>query len=147
MLLIFRAEGRTKICGWRGGVVGESKIKKNSARSISKKSNDFVGKFMLEWKAKPAAGGKFYGLRTPNQCKKHVFSSVYIIIPQKKSALPAGENGARFAYVRFFFVFEISGGGGVDLRTKMSTVCALIPEKPPLPCGCYRASVFFNPIG
>ena len=31
-----------------GGVVGESKIKKNSARSISKKSNDFVGKFMLE---------------------------------------------------------------------------------------------------
>ena len=76
------------------------------------KSNEIVVKFMLEWKAKPAAGGKFYGIRTPNQCKKHAFSSFYIMIPSKNSGLPAGENGARFAYVRFFFVFEISGGRG-----------------------------------
>ena len=39
VLTIFRAEGAKKI---EGGVVGESRIKNNGARSIFKKSNDFV---------------------------------------------------------------------------------------------------------
>ena len=84
---------------------------------------------MSEWKDRPAAGGIFFGFHTPNQCKKHVFHPSTSLISENFSASRPGQMEARFAHVRFFFVFQISGGEGGDVRTQMSTVGALRVEQ------------------